>query len=66
MLAIESDNRSARLARGPTRRALPRGLTIRAIGNVIAFCPPPIITPREIDELLDRFGMAPKRLLARG
>jgi 4-aminobutyrate--pyruvate transaminase len=38
------------------------GLIIRAIGDIIAFCPPLIITPREIDELFDRFGRALKRL----
>ena len=38
------------------------GLIIRAIGDIIAFCPPLIITSREIDELFDRFGRALKRL----
>jgi 4-aminobutyrate--pyruvate transaminase len=38
------------------------GLIIRAIGDVIAFCPPLIITPQEIDEMFDRFGRALKRL----
>ena len=40
------------------------GLIIRAIGDVVAFCPPLIITPREIDDLFDRFGRALKRLPA--
>jgi 4-aminobutyrate---pyruvate transaminase len=38
------------------------GLIIRAIGEIIAFCPPLIITKREIDEMFDRFGRALKRL----
>ena len=38
------------------------GLIIRAIGDVIAFCPPLVITPADIDELFDRFGRALKRL----
>ena len=38
------------------------GLIIRAIGDVIAFCPPLIITPADIDELFDRFTRALKRL----
>jgi 4-aminobutyrate--pyruvate transaminase len=40
------------------------GLIIRAIGDVIAFCPPLIITPAQIDELFDRFGRALKRMPA--
>ena len=40
------------------------GLIIRAIGDLVAFCPPLIITPREIDDLFDRFGRALKRLPA--
>jgi 4-aminobutyrate--pyruvate transaminase len=40
------------------------GLIVRAIGDVVAFCPPLIITPAEIDELFDRFGRALKRLPA--
>ncbi len=38
------------------------GLIIRAIGDVIAFCPPLVISPADIDELFDRFGRALKRL----
>ena len=38
------------------------GLIIRAIGDTIAFCPPLIITPEDIDEMFDRFGRALKRL----
>jgi 4-aminobutyrate--pyruvate transaminase len=34
------------------------GLIIRAIGDVIAFCPPLVITAQEIDALFDRFGRA--------
>ena len=31
------------------------GLICRAIGDVIAFCPPLIITSEQIDELFDKF-----------
>jgi len=34
------------------------GLIIRAIGDVIAFCPPLIITETEIDLMFDRFQLA--------
>lgn len=30
-----------------------RGVIVRAVGDTIAFCPPMIITPEEIDELFD-------------
>jgi 4-aminobutyrate--pyruvate transaminase len=38
------------------------GLIIRAIGDVIAFCPPLIITETQIDALFDRFGRALARV----
>ncbi|MGD0723827.1 MAG: aspartate aminotransferase family protein [Roseiarcus sp.] len=38
------------------------GLIIRAIGDIIAFCPPLIITADEIDMLFDRFARALARL----
>jgi len=38
------------------------GLIIRAIGDTIAFCPPLIITPSEIDDMFDRFERALARL----
>jgi 4-aminobutyrate--pyruvate transaminase len=38
------------------------GLIIRAIGDIIAFCPPLIITGKEIDALFDRFGRALARM----
>ena len=40
------------------------GLIIRAIGDVIAFCPPLIIKPAQIDEMFDRFGRALQRATA--
>jgi len=40
------------------------GLIIRAIGDVIAFCPPLIIKPAEIDEMFNRFERALKRVSA--
>jgi 4-aminobutyrate--pyruvate transaminase len=38
------------------------GLIIRAIGDIVAFCPPLIITSAEVDEMFDRFGRALARL----
>ena len=38
------------------------GLIVRNIGDVIAFCPPLVITPAQIDEMFDRFGRALARL----
>jgi len=38
------------------------GLVIRGIGEIMAFCPPLIITETEIDEMFARFGRALKRL----
>ena len=40
------------------------GLVIRGIGEIMAFCPPLIITESEIDEMFARFGRALKRLEA--
>jgi 4-aminobutyrate---pyruvate transaminase len=38
------------------------GLIIRAIGEIIAFCPPLVISEAEVDEMFDRFAKALKRL----
>lgn len=38
------------------------GLIIRAIGDIIAFCPPLVINAAETDEMFDRFGRALARL----
>ena len=40
------------------------GLIIRAIGDIIAFCPPLIISETEIDAIFDRFGRALDRVTA--
>ena len=40
------------------RIAEENGLIVRAIGDTIAFCPPLIISEREIDEMLARFRTA--------
>ena len=34
------------------------GLIVRAIGDVIAMCPPLIITKEQIDEMFDMFELA--------
>jgi 4-aminobutyrate---pyruvate transaminase len=39
-------------------RAQEHGLIVRAMGDVVALCPPLIITAEEIDETLRRFGLA--------
>jgi 4-aminobutyrate--pyruvate transaminase len=45
---------------GPTcaRLCEESGVILRAIGDTIAFCPPMIITPDELNELFDRFDIA--------
>ena len=40
------------------RRAIERGLVVRALGDSIAFSPPLIVTESEIDMILERFGEA--------
>lgn len=39
-------------------RAEEHGLIQRAMGDIVAFCPPLIITSAEVDELFDRFTLA--------
>jgi 4-aminobutyrate--pyruvate transaminase len=39
-------------------RAHAHGLVVRALGDSIALCPPLVIEPGEIDEMLVRFGKA--------
>jgi 4-aminobutyrate--pyruvate transaminase len=39
-------------------RAQEHGVILRAIQDYIAFCPPLIVTPEQIDEILARFGAA--------
>jgi 4-aminobutyrate--pyruvate transaminase len=41
-----------------SERAHAHGLIIRNIGDVIAFCPPLIIEPAQIEDLINRFGQA--------
>ena len=38
------------------------GLIIRAIGDIIAFCPPLVVERGEVDDMFDRFGRALARL----
>jgi 4-aminobutyrate--pyruvate transaminase len=38
------------------RRAHGHGLIVRAIGDVIALCPPLITTAAQVDEIVIRFG----------
>lgn len=44
--------------------ALEQGLIVRAMGDSIAFCPPLVIEPDEIETLFDRFDQAMTRLEA--
>jgi 4-aminobutyrate---pyruvate transaminase len=56
--------RSARIGARAVRSAEEEGLMLRAlIGDVIAICPPLIITPAEIDALFDRLTCALDRTL---
>jgi 4-aminobutyrate---pyruvate transaminase len=49
-------NRPARSGPSSPKLCHEEGLIIGAIGDVVAFCLPLIITSREIDDLFDRFG----------
>ena len=40
------------------KQAQKHGLIVRALGDIIAFSPPLIMTGEEIDEMLARFGKA--------
>jgi 4-aminobutyrate--pyruvate transaminase len=44
--------------------ALQEGLIVRAMGDAVAFCPPLIITPAQIDEMFERFDHAMGRFEA--
>ena len=44
--------------------ALQEGLIVRAMGDAVAFCPPLIITPPQIDEMFERFDRAMVRFEA--
>ncbi|KQW58060.1 aspartate aminotransferase family protein [Variovorax sp. Root411] len=44
--------------------ALQEGLIVRAMGDAVAFCPPLIITPAQIDEMFERFDRAMGRFEA--
>jgi len=44
--------------------ALQEGLIMRAMGDAVAFCPPLIITPAQIDEMFERFDRAMVRFEA--
>ena len=37
-------------------RCLENGLVVRAMGDVMAFCPPLIVSDDEVGEIFDRFG----------
>ncbi len=39
-------------------KAQDHGLILRALGDTLALCPPLVITPTEVDELVRRFGCA--------
>ncbi|SOD22290.1 4-aminobutyrate---pyruvate transaminase [Variovorax sp. YR752] len=44
--------------------ALQEGLIVRAMGDAVAFCPPLIITPAQVDEMFERFDRAMARFEA--
>ncbi|MGJ7535077.1 MULTISPECIES: aspartate aminotransferase family protein [unclassified Variovorax] len=56
-LAMKAGARLAELA-------LQEGLIVRAMGDAVAFCPPLIITPAQIDEMFERFDRAMVRFEA--
>ena len=60
-LLVECDTGTGRCG---VQSAQEEGLVIRGIGEIMAFCPPLIITETEIDEMFARFGRALKRLEA--
>jgi 4-aminobutyrate---pyruvate transaminase len=41
-----------------TERCLHHGLIVRSLGDIMAFCPPLVITRDEIDRMFDRFALA--------
>ena len=38
--------------------ALEQGLIVRALADAVAFCPPLIMTPTQVDEMFERFDRA--------
>lgn len=46
------------------RFARQEGLLVRSLGQIIAFCPPLVITEDEIDDMFDRFGRTLERTLS--
>ncbi len=66
---VEFDPRQAgqepgRLGQAVLEAAKERGLLLRAMGDTVVFAPPLIITPGQIDELLERFTAAYHDVLA--
>ena len=47
-----------------TELALEQGLIVRALADAVAFCPPLIMTPAQVDEMFERFDRAMTRFEA--
>ena len=54
----ESFPRDARVGIYCMERCLQHGLVVRALGDVVCFCPPLVITEAQIDELFSKFELA--------
>ena len=54
----ESFPRDARVGIYCMERCLHHGLVVRALGDVVCFCPPLVITDEQIDELFTKFELA--------
>ena len=54
----ESFPRDARVGIYCMERCLEHGLVVRALGDVVCFCPPLVITEAQIDELFSKFELA--------
>lgn len=54
----ESFPRDAKVGLYCMERCLQHGLVVRALGDVVCFCPPLVITDEQIDELFSKFELA--------
>ncbi|MFF4173284.1 aminotransferase [Streptomyces sp. NPDC001744] len=54
----QGDHEPGRIGQAVLRAAKERGLLLRAMGDTVVFAPPLIITPDQIDDLMERFTAA--------
>jgi 4-aminobutyrate--pyruvate transaminase len=67
-LVVDKDKKTPLDPKGPMpdflyERIMASGLITRPIGNSIAFCPPLIITPNQVEEMFSRFRSALDQML---